>query len=614
MIWMRRLHKWIGLVLGLQVALWMLSGFMMGWLDHEKVQGMEYRAVNDPVSIGPAAGIIEPHLLLEQNNFFDEVSTVDLVNILGRPLYRVTSGDGVRLLDATDGTPFAIDEQVATIIAETDYAGPGSVSSVSPVDAPMIEIRKHSGPAWRVDFDDDEQTAIYVSARDGSILERRTDTWRLFDIFWMLHIMDYAEREDFNNLLVIVVGLVAAFFSITGVVLLLESFNKEDFLALLPGGGWRKSTTLTVCGPSGEVLSRIDAMAGRRLYDALAHAGIVLPSSCGGGGTCGLCEVSLAGGAPVTSADLRLIPEARLARGGRLSCQAKVTSGVAVTVSRESLNAKVRTARVADARCLTPFIREIVLELDDDSLDYRAGSYVHVIVPPHRIELGSLDVPSAVRRRWGEIANRTRSVNNGEVRRAYSLATAAPDNPGRLVLNVRLMLPEVADAPAGAGSTYMWSLKRGDCVELVAPLGEFHAEPGSSAVVVIGGGAGMAPLRAIIRDQLLHAKSGRQIDFWYGARARRDLFYDQELDTLQAAHANFRWQPVLSEAPETDDWTGPAGYVHRAAYEGLLKGREDLANCLFLICGPPPMLAATRGMLSDLGVPTDRVLFDDFGI
>ena len=275
-----------------------------------------------------------------------------------------------------------------------------------------------------------------------------------------------------------------------------------------------------------------------------------------------------------------------------------------------------QTVTVISARCLTPFIRELVLDVDSPVIEYCAGSYIDVLIPPHRTELDNLDVPAGIRNAWMTEGQPLFATSTETTRRAYSLATAPLDNPGRLVLNVRLMLPRrgCRDAPVGTGSAYMWSLRPGDKIKILEPRGEFRADSSGRDMIVIGGGAGMAPLRAIIRDQLLHRNARRDIYFWYGARTRADLFYVEELDQLQVDHENFGWQPVLSEPLETDDWSGPVGLVHEAAYEALLRDRTDLAYCEFFVCGPPGMLDATRSLLSRLGVPAARVNFDDFGI
>lgn len=615
MIWFRRLHKWIGLLIAIQVTLWMLSGFMMGLLDHDVVQGHHRQAHLAPIPLPVASTLLEPAALIRRQNAQEAaLGGLELRTLLGRAVYRLESGDAVRLVDAASGQVLEITGDVARRIALRDYSGEAGVESVTALQAPAMEVRRHEGPVWRVNFDDEDATSLYVSAEDGSILERRNDTWRLFDVFWMLHIMDYRNREDFNNTLVILAALVAAWFSITGIVLLFDSFKREDFLGWLPDHWWRTPATVSVRAPHGEVVARVDAAVGGRLYDELAKGGILLPSNCGGGGTCGLCVVTMDPATPESAADRRLIPE-HLRQGGlRLACQAEVASTMSVAVSDEVLSAKRVSAEVIGARFLTPFIREITLKVPA-GFDYKAGSYVHVIIPPHTLSFDDLEATDEVRSRLASLGS-AGNASNVELRRAYSLATAPRERDREVVLNVRLIPPPVdaVELPPGIGSSYMWSVQVGDHLEIVGPLGDFHARAGDCPMIFIGGGAGMAPLRSIVRGELRSGESKRSMAFWYGARRRCDLFYVEDLDALQAEHANFRWQPVLSEPGPGDDWPGATGYVHALAEQGILSLTVDPGTCDYYVCGPPAMLAATRGMLAAIGVPEHRVYFDDFGI
>lgn len=616
MIWFRRLHKWIGLAIGVQIVLWMVSGFMMGWLNHEQVQGQHYRAVTTDAPFSTEVGaLLEPTAIFQRLPSGASVGNARLTQFLDRPTYRLTIAGVPQLLDAYSGQRVVVTKDTAATLATRDYAGPGSITAVTSISAPSMEVRRHHGPVWRVDFDDEDDTSLYVSANDGAILERRNASWRLFDVFWMLHIMDYQGREDFNNVLAILASLIAAWFSLTGVVLFFESFRREDFLAVFPESWWRKPARVAVCAPHGEVVARIDSFNDGRLYDELAKEQILLPSNCGGGGTCGLCVVTLDPSWPESAADRRLIPTHQRQQGVRLACQAKIADNMVVGISDEVLSAETHRAEVIDCRFVTPFIREISLRIDDKDFGYVAGSYVHVIIPPHEIDYATLETSPAVR----GVINATLpklSISESEIRRAYSLATPGQDSPGTVVLNVRFLPPppEASATPAGVGSTYMWSLKRGDRLDVVGPLGDFRAQESDHTMVFIGGGAGMAPLRAIIRDELLYKGSGRQIHFWYGARGRSDLLYEEEFEALQAQHPHLHWQPVLSDPLPADDWEGPNGFVHIAVEKELRSGSHDLRSTEFYVCGPPPMLAATRQMLADLGVSGERVFFDDFGI
>lgn len=617
MVLFRKLHKWIGLAIGLQVAIWMLSGLAMGLLSHDRVEGHHNSVHVSQSPIAPGAGaLLEPGAILARLHDGASPLDIQLLSLLDQPVYRVAMSDGVALFSARDGSRLSIDETSARTLARADYAGDGQIVEVSKIQAPTMEVRRHSGPVWRVNFEDKDDTSLYLSAEDGAILERRNASWRLFDVFWMLHIMDYQGREDFNNNFAIFFSLAAAWFAITGLVLFFDSFRFNDFLALVPGGVFLKPARLTVCAPHGEVVARISATAGGRLYDELAKADVILPSSCGGGGTCGLCVVKLDPSAAESAADKALISDEERRLGVRLSCQALAVDNLVVGVPDAVLAAEHRVIELVSGRLLTPHIRELTFDVAGGDFSYAAGSFVHIVIPPHKISYEDSELRESIAEIWlGAKSAPTHSIES-ETSRAYSLATAAEDHPGRIVLNVRFMPPppDLALAHAGIGSSYMWSLRPGDKVNIIGPLGDFRVQDSGHDMIVIGGGAGMAPLRAIIRHQLLHVKSRSSIQFWYGARSETELFYVAELNELQARFANFRWHAVLSDPAQFGEWSGAKGFVHTAVERDFLQLIDNPGEFDYYVCGPPPMLAATRRMLADFGVPNSQVRFDDFGI
>lgn len=617
MVLFRKLHKWIGLAIGIQVAIWMLSGLAMGLIDHHKVTGLHDSAAAAALPISSLSGdLLEPHVIADRLTDSSPIRSMSLSSFSGRPVYRVTTADANTLYDAADGSLVMIDASLASAFANADYIGTGKILNVTEIVAPTLETRHHAGAVWRVDFDDQDETSYYISGQDGAILERRNSSWRLFDIFFMLHVMDYRGREDFNNVLVIIASLIAAWFAITGIVLFFGSFTANDFLRLIPGGAFVKDVELAVCAPHGEVVARIGATSGGRLYDELAKGGMPLPSSCGGGGTCGLCTVTLSPDAPVSAADVALIPEPQRQQGVRLSCQARAVDGLVVGVSEEVLAAERRVIEVLSARLVTPHIQEVTFAVVDGNLSYSAGSFVHIVIPPHKISCAESGLIDSIAEIWPGVWRAPRHRVKVETSRAYSLATATEDNPGRLVLNVRFMPPPdgTSGVPAGLGSSYMWNLRVGDRLKIIGPLGDFHACDSNREMIIIGGGAGMAPLRSIIRSELLHKNSSRRIQFWYGARSKQDLFYVEEFDELQKNFSNFSWQAVLSDAGRSDNWQGATGFVHLTVRDQHLRHAQDPALFEYYVCGPPLMLAATRAMLADFGVPENQVLFDDFGI
>ncbi len=616
MLLLRKLHKWFGLAIGLQVAIWMLSGLMMGLLEHDRVLGHHNQA--HPIAATLDAGestFVDISAIVSSLPIDAAITGIRLQKLVDRAVYRVALSSDTRLFDALTGTAIDVDASIAWAVASQDYAGAGEISAITEVQAPSMEIRRHNGKVWRVDFDDTDETSIYVSGQDGAVLERRNATWRLFDIFWMLHIMDYQNREDFNNALVIIFSLGAAWLSISGVLLLFNSFNRSEFLRLLPGQIGRRNANLTVHAPHGEVIARLNVTDGSTLYDELAKENIVLPSNCGGGGTCGLCVVDLGQGAPETAADRAQITDRERQSGTRLSCQARVRDGMEVGIPGDVLAAETLTCTVAKTRLLTPHIREITLQTSCDDFSYRAGAFVHVVIPPHEIRFDEAPTADGIRKIWPGCNGSSVSGSNEEIRRAYSLAIPSEESAGRIVLNVRFMPPpDDSVRDAGVGSGFMWNLNDGDALQIVGPLGDFRATDNDADMIVIGGGAGMAPLRAIIRDQLRQNGSSRNVEFWYGARTEEDLFYVEEFDDLQNQHERFRWHVVLSGTQADSSWSGLTGFVHESVRKKVLLDDHRYREFEFYICGPPPMLAATRQMLAEYGVPATQVFFDDFGI
>lgn len=198
--------------------------------------------------------------------------------------------------------------------------------------------------------------------------------------------------------------------------------------------------------------------------------------------------------------------------------------------------------------------------------------------------------------------------------RAYSMANY-PDEKGIIMLNVRIATPPPRDpdVPPGIMSSYIWSLKAGDKVTISGPFGEFFAKDTDAEMIFIGGGAGMAPMRSHIFDQLNRLKSKRKITFWYGARSLREMFYEDDFNRLQEENENFTWHVALSDPQPEDNWTGYTGFIHNVLLENYLRNHPAPEDCEFYMCGPPMMNAAVIKMLKDLGVEDENIMLDDFG-
>jgi Na+-transporting NADH:ubiquinone oxidoreductase subunit F len=361
----------------------------------------------------------------------------------------------------------------------------------------------------------------------------------------------------------------------------------------------------------------VEAHVGGKLLGALAEAKLFVASACGGGGTCGQCRVRvLEGGGTILPTETALITKREAVAGDRLACQVAVKDNMKIEVPREVFGVKRLECTVRSNDCVATFIKELVLELPPgEDLHFRAGGYIQIECPPHTVRYADFDIPDRFRDDW-ERFNLFRYVSKctEPCMRAYSMANY-PEEKGIVMLNVRIATPppQVPDAPPGIMSSYIFGLKPGDKVWIAGPFGEFFAKETDAEMVFVGGGAGMAPMRAHIFDQLKRLDSKRKISFWYGARSKREMFYVEDFDGLAASHDNFEWHVALSEPMPEDNWEGYTGFIHEVLYEHYLQDHPAPEDCEYYMCGPPMMNKAVTQMLYDLGVEPENILLDDFG-
>jgi Na+-transporting NADH:ubiquinone oxidoreductase subunit F len=362
----------------------------------------------------------------------------------------------------------------------------------------------------------------------------------------------------------------------------------------------------------------VQTQVGGKLLGALAMAELYVPSACGGGGTCGQCRVKiLEGGGSLLPTEATHITKREARQGARLACQVAVKQDMKVEVPREVFGIKKWQCTVRSNRNVATFIKEFVLGLPDgERLDFRAGGYIQIECPPHRVSFKDFDVEEQYRADWDRY-NLWRYVSDAKesVMRAYSMANF-PLEDDIVMLNVRIATPPPSapdSVPPGVMSSYIFSRKPGDEVTVSGPFGEFFAKDTDAEMVFVGGGAGMAPMRSHIFDQLVRLGSQRKISFWYGARSKREIFYQEDFDRLQREHDNFEWHVALSDPLPEDDWTGYTGFIHQVLFDKYLGTHRAPEMCEFYLCGPPLMTNAVIGMLEDLGVERENILLDDFG-
>jgi Na+-transporting NADH:ubiquinone oxidoreductase subunit F len=402
------------------------------------------------------------------------------------------------------------------------------------------------------------------------------------------------------------IGLGVSFF--TAIVLALVAiilFAKSKLVAT-------GDVTITINGEK-----EIVVPAGGKLLGVLADNALFVPSACGGGGTCAQCRVKIFdGGGSILPTEETHITKREAACGDRLSCQVAVKQDMSIEVPEEVFGVKQWRCKVRSNDNVATFIKELVLELPNgENVDFRAGGYIQIECPPHKVNYKQFSVQDEYKPDWDHFNIwQYESVVEETVIRAYSMANY-PGEKGIIMLNVRIASPppRTEGLPPGQMSSFIFNLKEGDEVTISGPFGEFFAKESEAEMVFVGGGAGMAPMRSHIFDQLERIDTKRKMTFWYGARSKREMFYVEDFDRLAAEHDNFEWHVALSDPQPEDDWAGDTGFIHNVLLENYLSAHDAPEDCEFYMCGPPMMNQAVINMLHDLGVEDENIMLDDFG-
>ena len=343
----------------------------------------------------------------------------------------------------------------------------------------------------------------------------------------------------------------------------------------------------------------------KTLLAALLDNDVLIPCACGGKGTCGTCKCKVVeGGGDVLPTELSL------------ACQVKVKQDLRVRIPEEIFNIQKFDATVVSNDNVATFIKELVLKLDEgQAVDFKAGAYMQIDVPEYQAAFSNFAVAQRYRKAWEQFnLMRLKAGTDVPVNRAYSLANP-PSEKGILRFTIRIATPPPGqmDLPPGVGSSYVFNLQPGDRVVLSGPYGDFFVKDTVREMCFLGGGAGMAPMRCHIFHQLKDLGTSRKMTFWYGARSRQEMFYDEEFQDLQERFPNFSYHVALSEPQPEDNWAGPVGFIHQVAHDLYLKDHEDPTEIEYYLCGPPMMINAVMNMLDSLGVEREMIAFDDFG-
>jgi Na+-transporting NADH:ubiquinone oxidoreductase subunit F len=368
---------------------------------------------------------------------------------------------------------------------------------------------------------------------------------------------------------------------------------------------------------NGDPERAITVPAGGKLLNTLAEDGVFLSSACGGGGTCGQCRCQVVeGGGHILPTEESHFTMGQRQEHWRLACQVAVKQDMKIEIDPAFFGVKQWECTVASNENVATFIKELVLKLPEgEAVDFRAGGYVQLECPPHHIKYADYDIGDDFREDWDRFDMfKHESIVEETVQRAYSMANY-PDERGVVKFNIRVATPPPGSTgiPPGQMSSWIFSLKPGDKVTVYGPFGEFFAKETDNEMIFIGGGAGMAPMRSHIFDQLKRLHSDRKISYWYGARSLKEMFYVEDFDGLAKDCDNFDWHVALSDPMPEDNWEGLTGFIHQVVYENYLKDHPAPEDCEYYMCGPPMMSQAVINMLHDLGVEDEHILLDDFG-
>ncbi|MFO7789327.1 MAG: NADH:ubiquinone reductase (Na(+)-transporting) subunit F [Bacteroidota bacterium] len=414
-----------------------------------------------------------------------------------------------------------------------------------------------------------------------------------------------------NNSIIVVVASVVVFLLVILVLVVVLLYVKKKLT------------------PEGEVVIKmnddkeITANPGSNLLDTLAQHEIYLPSACGGQGTCGTCKCQVFEGAgDILITETGFFSRKEQQNYWRLACQVKVRNDLEIGVPPEFLDIKKWECEVISNKNVATFIKEFVVKLPaGESMDFRPGGYIQIDVPVIEVDYGKdIDVEDEYREDWDKLNLWDLKMRNHEPTfRAYSMANH-PAEGNIIKLNIRIATPpwdakknKFKNVNPGICSSYIFSRKPGDKVTISGPYGEFFIKDSEREMMYIGGGAGMAPLRSHIFHLLKTQKSDRKISFWYGARSKREMFYEEEFRELEKEFPNFSFHVALSDPLPEDNWGGLTGFIHAVVEKEYLSKLEEPEEIEYYLCGPPLMNDAVLKMLDDYGVPEEMIAFDDFG-
>jgi len=380
--------------------------------------------------------------------------------------------------------------------------------------------------------------------------------------------------------------------------------------------------------PQGDVQLKVNdkeftVSPGSTVLNTLSANDIFLPSACGGGGTCGMCKCQvLEGGGSILPTETGFFTRKEQQQQWRLGCQVKLREDMTIQIPEEVMGIKKWECEVVSNHNVATFIKEFVVRLPEgEKLNFKSGGYIQIDVPKLEVDFKTdVEVEEEYRDEWDKFKMWDLHMKNPEeTYRAYSMANH-PAEGNIVMLNIRIATPpwdvshgRFKNVNPGICSSYIFSRKPGDKVTVSGPYGEFFIKETKNEMIYVGGGAGMAPMRSHIFHLFHTLKTGRKVSYWYGARSKREIFYEDHFRAIEKDFPNFKFNIALSEPAEEDKWEGPVGFIHQVLYDNYLRYHEEPEEIEYYMCGPPMMNSAVSKLLYDMGVPDEMIDFDDFG-
>jgi Na+-transporting NADH:ubiquinone oxidoreductase subunit F len=393
---------------------------------------------------------------------------------------------------------------------------------------------------------------------------------------------------------------------------------------------------------NGDVENPMIVQPGSTLLTALSEKSVFLPSACGGGGTCAMCECHVdAGGGDVLPTEMNHLTKKEAAENKRLACQVKVKEDMEIRIPQEIFGIKKWECEVISNYNVATFIKEFIVRLPEgESLDFEAGGYIQIDVPPTTVDYKDIDItahpkyhdsPDKFQKDWDNFNLwPLKMVNDEEIFRAYSMSNHPAE--GNIVsLTIRIATPpwdraknDWMDVNPGICSSYIFNCKPGDKVTISGPYGEFFIKETEAEMLYVGGGAGMAPMRSHLYHLFHTLKTGRKVTFFYGGRTKQELFYVEEFREIEKQFPNFTFAIALDNPLPEDNWElkkdlddpngdGFKGFVHQVVIDEFLSKHEAPEELELYFCGPPMMNQSVIKMADEWGIPEENVAFDDFG-